>query len=226
MLKRLRHLSLSLSLSLLPLKPTSTYTHTHTAPRVMDTLMRVHGHELLVDGIFNADPHAGNFLLLPDDRIGLIDYGATKTLTREERVMTCIVYAALARNDSEMILDVSVASGYKSKHMRKDVIMKLVRLGFDTFGRDLLGDKNTQQFLDELYAEDPYEEVADNLVMAQFLSIRLRTVAMQMGHPVVCSHYWGKLAEKALEDEGLPYSYWNFDTLKAFMTDNVRIAKG
>ena len=118
--------------------------------------MRVHGHELLVDGCFNADPHAGNFLLLPDDRIGLIDYGATKTLTREERLITCIMYAALARKDSQMILDVSVASGYKSKHMDKDVIMKLVRLGFDTFGRDLLGDKNTQQFIDELYAKDPY----------------------------------------------------------------------
>ena len=68
--------------------------------------------------------------------------------------------------------------------------------------------------------------MADNLVMAQFLSIRLRTVAMQMGHPVVCSNYWGELAEKVLEDEGLPYSYWNLETLKDFMTDNLNIAKG
>ena len=144
---------------------------THVAPRVMDTLMRVHGHELLVDGCFNADPHAGNFLLLPDDRIGLIDYGATKTLTREERLITCIMYAALARKDSQMILDVSVASGYKSKHMDKDVIMKLVRLGFDTFGRDLLGDKNTQQFIDELYAKDPY------VLSSESLTTRLKTAA-------------------------------------------------
>ena len=45
-------------------------------PRIMEALMRVHGHQLLVNGFFNADPHAGNFLLLPDGRIGLIDYGA------------------------------------------------------------------------------------------------------------------------------------------------------
>ena len=44
-------------------------------PRIMEALMRVHGHQLLVNGFFNADPHAGNFLLLPDGRIGLIDYG-------------------------------------------------------------------------------------------------------------------------------------------------------
>ena len=44
-------------------------------PRVIDTLMRVHGVQLLADGIFQADPHGGNFLLLPDDRVGLIDFG-------------------------------------------------------------------------------------------------------------------------------------------------------
>ena len=43
------------------------------APRMMDLLMRVHGTQLLVDGCFNADTHAGNFLMMDDDRIALID---------------------------------------------------------------------------------------------------------------------------------------------------------
>lgn len=54
-------------------------------PRIIDTLMRVHGVQLLKNGVFNADPHGGNFLLLPDSRIGLIDYGSTKRLSRNER---------------------------------------------------------------------------------------------------------------------------------------------
>lgn len=29
----------------------------------------------LVDGVFHADPHAGNLLLLDDGRLGLIDFG-------------------------------------------------------------------------------------------------------------------------------------------------------
>ena len=40
--------------------------------------------------------------------------------------------------------------------------------------QDLLGGKNVQQFMDDLYATDPWEEGADNLIMANFLSIRLR----------------------------------------------------
>ena len=35
--------------------------------------------------------------------------------------------------------------------------------------------------MDELYAADPYEQIADNLTMVTFLSVRLRSLAMQMG---------------------------------------------
>jgi predicted unusual protein kinase regulating ubiquinone biosynthesis (AarF/ABC1/UbiB family) len=98
-------------------------------PQMVDTLMRVHGAQLMWDGVLNVDPHAGNFLLLQEPepepelepavasaagspgsptraaaagrrdgsgrrksawgrgRIGLIDYGATHRLTREERLI-------------------------------------------------------------------------------------------------------------------------------------------
>ncbi|MED6307246.1 MAG: hypothetical protein VX563_04505, partial [Planctomycetota bacterium] len=32
-------------------------------PRMVDVLMRAHGRQLLCDGVFNADPHGGNFIL-------------------------------------------------------------------------------------------------------------------------------------------------------------------
>lgn len=75
-------------------------------PRIMDTIMRVHGEQLFKHGAFNADPHAGNFLLLPDDRIGLIDYGSTKKLTRGERLLTAVLYVALSRGDRSMVFDI------------------------------------------------------------------------------------------------------------------------
>lgn len=115
------------------------------APRIMDVLMRVHGHQLLIDGCFQADPHGGNFLLLPDGRVGLIDFGATKQLTRGERLSACILYAAIARGDRDAVLRLCRVGGYKSKHMDMDVCYKLCRFGYDTYGRDLLGDKNIQQ---------------------------------------------------------------------------------
>lgn len=37
---------------------------------IMDTLLKVSAHQIFVDGYVQADPHGGNFLLLPDGRIG------------------------------------------------------------------------------------------------------------------------------------------------------------
>merc|ERR1712232_1181289 len=85
-------------------------------PRIVDTLMRIHGYQLLVDGLFNADPHGGNFLLLPDGRIGLIDYGATKRLTENERIAACVMFVALRRNDKDKLWQMGKMGGYKSKY--------------------------------------------------------------------------------------------------------------
>jgi len=204
------------------------YFHTTAppnAPRMMDVLMRVHGTQLLADGCFNADTHAGNFLLMPDDRIALIDYGSVKRLNRSERLSACVLYAALRRNDEEMLLNIAISGGYKSKYLNKKVITKLLKFGNDTMGRELLGDKNPAQFMDELKAEDPYEEIADNLVMASFMSFRLRIVGMALNHPVVCSDWWGEIAERELEREGLPYHVWTPELLREVNKGTLRIAK-
>ena len=74
--------------------------------------------------------------------------------------------------------------------------MKLIQFGYDSWGHDVTGGKNLQQFIDELKEADPWQEVPDNLVMAQFMSIRLRSVALGMNHPVKCSEWWGPIAEE------------------------------
>ena len=143
-------------------------------PRIVDTLMRVHGYQLLVDGLFNADPHGGNFLLLPDGRIGLIDYGATKRLSENERISACVMFAALQRKDKDKLWQMAKMGGYKSKHMDPEVYYKLVQFGYDTWGKEVTGGKNVQQFMDDLKATDPYYETPDNFVLASFM-VRIHT---------------------------------------------------
>lgn len=45
------------------------------------------------------------------------------------------------------------------------------------------------------------------------MSIRLRSLALGMNHPIKCSDWWGPMAEKILQEEGLPYESWNHETL-------------
>lgn len=108
--------------------------------------------------------------------------------------------------------------------MDEDVIYKMTQFGFDSFGRDVLEGKNIQQFVDECFAADPWEETADNLVMVNFLSIRLRSVGLAMQHPVRCSTYWAPIAEQVLIEEGLPYESWNLEMMQEMTKGELRMA--
>ncbi|WP_318208029.1 ABC1 kinase family protein [Streptomyces sp. SJL17-1] len=46
------------------------------ARTLLDVLLR----QIMVDGVFHADPHPGNILLLPDDSLALIDFGSVGRL--------------------------------------------------------------------------------------------------------------------------------------------------
>ncbi|MCD0445449.1 AarF/UbiB family protein [Glycomyces sp. A-F 0318] len=64
--------------------------------------------EIMVDGIFHADPHPGNLMLLDDDRIGLIDYGSVGRLDRELRASFEAILQAVDRQDGPALADALV----------------------------------------------------------------------------------------------------------------------
>ena len=202
---------------------------TPNIPRMVDTLMRVHGAQLLWDGVLNVNPHAGNFLLLDDEsaqtgagggarsrtgsraagRIGLIDYGATHRMTREERLIAALTYAALGRRDVDLLQLICEESGYKSKWSKKEVTLKMMQFSYDSFGREVMGGLSVIEFSDKQGEEDPWEQIPDECVLVQVFSIRLRAMALAVDHPITCSDWWGPMAEQLLAAEGLAYEGWD-----------------
>jgi ubiquinone biosynthesis protein len=55
------------------------------------------------DGFFHADPHPGNILALPDNRVALLDFGQTGELTKTQKEMLVSLSLAVALKDSESI---------------------------------------------------------------------------------------------------------------------------
>jgi ubiquinone biosynthesis protein len=72
-------------------------------------LLREMFDEIMVDGIFHADPHPGNLMLLDDDRIGLIDYGSVGRLDRELRASFEAILQAVDRQDGPSLADALIA---------------------------------------------------------------------------------------------------------------------
>lgn len=61
-------------------------------------------HTLLADGFFHADLHGGNFFLLKDGRIGIIDFGLMGVLSKKNRDNLVAILFALSSNNYENLV--------------------------------------------------------------------------------------------------------------------------
>jgi ubiquinone biosynthesis protein len=72
------------------------------AARGADAVLKM----ILVDGFFHADPHPGNVMYLPGNRIALIDFGMVGRLSPARRGQVVDLLAGLARHDEYAMLEV------------------------------------------------------------------------------------------------------------------------
>ena len=67
--------------------------------------------EVLEDGFFHADVHPGNFVVMPGEVIGVMDFGKMGYLRDEDRYDAICFYAAVVSMDPDGIVDVLVRMG-------------------------------------------------------------------------------------------------------------------
>ncbi|HLD06476.1 MAG TPA: AarF/UbiB family protein [Candidatus Nanoarchaeia archaeon] len=68
-------------------------------------------HQVFVDGIFHADPHPGNILLLPHHRIALLDFGIVGRLPSELREELARLFISLVNGNVDGITESILALG-------------------------------------------------------------------------------------------------------------------
>lgn len=77
---------------------------TYNVHRIADRLSKALLQQILVEGCFHADPHPGNVLIIPGEKIALIDFGITGHLTSTMRGQILSLISALIRGDDTLIL--------------------------------------------------------------------------------------------------------------------------
>lgn len=65
-----------------------------------DRVARIYRRMLFDHGFFHGDPHPGNLLVLPDGRLGLIDFGLAKALPPDFGRELVALFAGALRNDA------------------------------------------------------------------------------------------------------------------------------
>ncbi|MCM2263883.1 MAG: AarF/UbiB family protein [Desulfuromonadales bacterium] len=112
--------------------------HPDEMPKVIRTLVRAVLQTIFEEGLFHADPHAGNILVMPDGRLCLLDFGMTGELDEAMREsLTYLLEAVVkgdARNATEAYLEMATAS---EKVNRSGLLIDMKAVLYDIHGRNL-----------------------------------------------------------------------------------------
>ena len=79
--------------------------------RLADELFRAYLNQLLIDGLFHADPHPGNVFLTPDDRIALLDLGMVGRVTRTFQDNLLRLLLAISEGRGEIAAEAAIKMG-------------------------------------------------------------------------------------------------------------------
>ena len=71
--------------------------------KIADLLLRTFLEQMLQEGVFHADPHPGNVMLLRDGRLALIDFGAAGRLDSVQQAALRELMAGVSRRDADAV---------------------------------------------------------------------------------------------------------------------------
>ena len=91
-----------------------------------EELFRAYLKQVLVDGLFHADPHPGNVFITDDHRIALLDLGMVGRTTPEMRNSLLKVLIAVSEGKPEQVADLICRVSEKSREFERHVFEKRI----------------------------------------------------------------------------------------------------
>jgi ubiquinone biosynthesis protein len=95
--------------------------------------------QILEDGFFHADPHAGNIFAMPDGRIGFMDFGIVGRVSPELRETMANTFLALIHKDFDKLIEQYVELGLVPEHVDLDVFRREFKADLADFLEPLYG---------------------------------------------------------------------------------------
>lgn len=91
-----------------------------------EELFKAYLQQILVDGIFHADPHPGNILLTPDKRIALLDLGMVGRTTPAMQENLLKLLLAISEGESDEAADISVRMSHRTNRFDEVEFRRLI----------------------------------------------------------------------------------------------------
>ena len=109
-----------------------------------DTLVRAYLKQIIIDGVFHADPHPGNVLLTGDGRIALIDLGMIGRISpaMQERLLKLLLSVSEGRGDEAAEATAAMGEkleGFDDHAFRRDISAMVGRYGHESLNNLKVG---------------------------------------------------------------------------------------
>ena len=95
--------------------------------------------QLMEFGVIHADPHPGNTIVMPDGRVGLVDFGIISHLDREMMQHLAHLFLGYAAHDYDLVMEALIGAGLLDEnHIRFDQFRSdLKEISEPFYGRSL-----------------------------------------------------------------------------------------
>lgn len=89
---------------------------------ILGTLLEAYLRQVLMAGVFQADPHPGNVLVTADDKVVLLDFGCAQALAPETRARYLGLLAAFMEGRTERMAELFDEIGFRTRSGRPDTL--------------------------------------------------------------------------------------------------------
>ncbi len=111
---------------------------------------RAYVFQVIVEGVYHADPHRGNVLLTDDGKLALLDFGLLGRLDEDSRTGLALLLVALAQNRADDVADLVVSLSLTSPRSDRTGFVQDVRRKLPRFHRRPLASIQAGQALADL----------------------------------------------------------------------------
>ncbi len=102
--------------------------HPEEMPRLLNTLVRLTLQTIFEEGLFHADPHPGNVLVLPDGQLSLLDFGMTGELDEPMRESLTLLLEAVVKGDARAATEAYLEMTASSENVNRSALLMDIKV--------------------------------------------------------------------------------------------------
>ncbi len=170
--------------------------------------------EILEDGFFHADPHPGNFLVMPNETIGAMDFGMVGYLGRHERDELIGLYVIAVQLDDERLVDQLIRMGAAAGRVDRAGLQRDVARMLRKYQGLSLKEINTSEVIEEsmplafrhhLHMPSEYWLLGKTLGMMEGVGLKLDPDfdVFAVSQPYVRRFMWQQFSPRTLGEKAL-----------------------